>query len=97
MLCIESRLTGQVVAGTLSPYALVSGSLREKEGIRATLRAYPSTVTLTAEEKIEARITGVPVNAFFSFSCPINLISSCMSLGGWDDDLGWDNNLGWKD
>ena len=99
MLCIEGKLTVQKpIAGTLAHDGVINGSLRAQTGIRASLRVTEITQgSLTSAPCIRATLTGIPVNAFFSFSCPINLIESCMSLGGWNNNFGWDNDLGWKD
>ena len=98
MLCIEGKLTGQKpIAGSLAQLGVIKASLTPQTGIRATLSATAIQGSLASPTCISARLTGIPVNAYFSFSCPINLIESCMSLGGWNNNFGWDNNLGWKD
>ena len=63
---------------------------------QATLVAGIAEATMTAGI-VEATMAATPFAADITFSCPVEFITSCFSLGGWDDDLGWDNDKGWKD
>ena len=99
MLCIEGKLTRaeEAISGSLTQDGVISASLTAQRGISASLRCSGIVQgTLTSAPGISASLTGNPIEAYFSFSCPIEYIKSCFSLGGWYNDLGWDNNLGWK-
>lgn len=85
------------VEGSLTHRGGITGTLTAKDGINGSLQVNPIVTTLTKDGDMDVSLTSVPVNAFFSFSCPIDSIKSSFSLGGWNNDLGWDNDLGWKD
>ena len=46
-----------------------------------------------SDSGIEASMTPNSSDAYFAVVCPIDTITLCFSLGGWDDELGWDDNL----
>lgn len=73
----------------------IAASLNTQGGILSTLDSNIVTATMTPDY-VEATLTCVPVDAYFSYSCPIDDIKACFSLGGWDDNLGWDDEMGWK-
>ena len=64
---------------------------------QATITASIASATIMAGIDAGATLSATPLTADFILSCPIEFITSCFSLGGWDDDLGWDNAKGWKD
>ncbi len=64
--------------------------------IEPTIQSVGVTVTMS-DSGAKAGVTPLVPDAYLTFSCPINLISSSFSLGGWDDELGWDDGLGWAD
>lgn len=104
---IEARISSSdIVDGSLTRQGSVNGTLAHGDFIRGSLQGHGGGIQATLQEDavsftlvpdtIEATLTTVPVNAYFSYSCPIDYINSCFSLGGWYNDLGWDNDLGWN-
>ena len=96
MLCIEAKL-GVAVASATMAAAVGSASMSVDGGIRASMTAETAEVSMSVDGGMDASLTVSVAEAFFGYSCPIEFITSCYSLGGWDDNLVWDNNLGLKD
>ena len=96
MLCIE--VSGRVVAASVVGAVLIGGATATKaQGIEVTAHAVIGTASCNVDGGIAVTPKAQIVDATAAFSCPIEYIKSCFSLGGWDDYLGWDDELGWKD
>ena len=102
---VSGRVSGRVVAGSLGHTSLTGSltkpsfvvTLSSQQHPQAALTANaPVNATLSLGQMAEATLTGNTMDAYMAVSCPIEYVTSCFSLGGWDDDLGWDDNKGWK-
>lgn len=101
----NGSLRSTTVTGSLSRRAFTA-TLTSGANLKATLTGKPSvTGRLTSHSYgdvslsagiVEASLEGIYIDAYLAVYCPINYITSCFSLGGWDNNLGWDNNQGWK-
>lgn len=97
----SATVTGSLLHDTLH------ASITSTAGMKAALTSKPSvTGTLTSHSYgdmsltagvVEASLEGRVADSYIAVYCPINYVTSCFSLGGWNDALGWDNNKGWKD
>ena len=93
----QASLRYSVVSGTLRSTAFVV-SLTSPQHPQATLTAKkPIEPSLTLGQLVGGTLKGSSTGAYLTVSCPIEYITSCYSLGGWDNNLGWDDNKGWKD
>ena len=96
MLCIEATMKATTFEATASA-SVIEASVSGVGGIKATMHALsPVTATMRQVVAFESTMTANVFDAYISYSCPIAYIESCMSLGGWDDELGWNNSVGWK-
>jgi hypothetical protein len=103
---VSSSVTSTVASGSLL-YAAAKATLSHvnfhatmtsQEMPKATLSGKESVkATLTMGEIVKAGLRSSMVEGYFAVHCPISFVTSCFSLGGWDNDLGWDNDKGWKD
>ena len=107
-LCIEATLWGLVTTATITPYVDGGGGGDEPSGGGSTAYAVctPSTAEINGDEPAcpdvvgyasTATAVGNTTDVYMSVACPIDFITSCFSLGGWDDNKGWDDELGWQD
>lgn len=92
----QASLRYSVVSSTLRPTLFIA-SLTSPQHPKATLSAKkPIEPSLTLGQLVSGTLKGSSTGAYLTVSCPIEYVTSCFSLGGWDDDLGWDDNKGWK-
>lgn len=75
----------------------VEASIAPYRGISASTAPITMSVSQGTAGTIDPTLAACMVEPSFTFSCPIDIIISCFSLNGWNDNLGWDDDKGWKD
>lgn len=93
---VTGTLRHDTLHASLTSQAGLKVTLTGKQSVTGSLISHPyGDVSLTAGV-VEASLEGNVVDAYLAVYCPINYVTSCFSLGGWDNNLGWDDNKGWK-